>query len=496
MLMAELLIAVREYNEALVCLDSIVGSGPVGLQMRADSVMLRLLALRGKAYTGDIYSLAGFRSLTLSAMDRFPRDPRPLRIFFEYAHNKKPYPDPASVIPLNPDLPYSDAVLMELVLRRLPFLLEADPELAWMAAPFIRDIEETRRLVTSYRAGGIPHIRNRDFYPHPGSIPVALNLGLLDDRVAVEELFSGNRGFNNPQPREITPNGSPVLNKDIMSDTYYLLRSEEGRDFFTRKLHSFTGYIFSDDDHDGYIDSAVYYNAGSIEYFLFYLNQNNIFSFLVNFTPDNVPEKITTVVSGRQTEIFWERYPFVERAVLGAEIMEFRPADFQYTPFSFIEIGGSNNLTGLLFPQVLSRYSELTYRTLVSFCSKLSRPGTEFDGSVETFFIENGIPLFAVETLGEKTVSNTEFVRGNPVIQYVDLDLDGRMETIRLFRYPPEMDSWLFTDYRSLIVSSESDWRGDGLHITRELYLPDGSVVYSWDMDGSGEQNYYRIGDK
>jgi hypothetical protein len=37
-------------------------------------------------------------------------------------------------------------------------------------------------------------------------------------------------------------------------------------------------------------------------------------------------------------------------------------------------------------------------------------------------------------------------------------------------------------------MSSESDWSGDGTFSTAELYQEDGSVVYTFDADGSGTQ--------
>jgi hypothetical protein len=58
------------------------------------------------------------------------------------------------------------------------------------------------------------------------------------------------------------------------------------------------------------------------------------------------------------------------------------------------------------------------------------------------------------------------------------------METVRRFRRP--QPPWDPLDYRSLIASSQSDWNGDGTYTTGEVYPADGSVVYSWDMDGDG----------
>jgi hypothetical protein len=480
LLKAEMLIAMREYFNALAYLNRIgereeAASDP---QMRADMAMLRLLALRGIA---SIQSLEQFRSQLLIAMDRFPRDPRPLRILFEYARNRMPEPS---------DLPQSDINLLELALRRLPFLLEADPELAWMAAPFMRYIEAAQRLVASYRAGGIPHIQNRDFMPHPGSIPVALNLGLIGDFEAAQELFSGSRGFNNPLPPEFVPDGNPVLDKRIIVDTYNLLRSDEGRIFFTQRLLSFTGTIFTDDDNDGYINSRTYYRSGLIQGFALDRLQNRVFDLQISMV-GGVPSSARVRLSGQSifADINWERYPAVEQVTLGNEIFQFGPMDFQYAPVSFTEIGGGNNLNGILFP--VPDTIDLTRRTLLSFCSSLSRPSPEIDGAIETIYMNRGVILQAVETLDGRQVSVTEFERGLPVIQYIDLDLDGRMETIRRFRSPPHnYEQQDLLDYRRLIASSESDWFGNGRHMTKEVYLEDGSIVYYFDMEGTGEWTY------
>jgi len=118
------------------------------------------------------------------------------------------------------------------------------------------------------------------------------------------------------------------------------------------------------------------------------------------------------------------------------------------------------------------------------------RSSVEFDGAAEQIFLERGIPLRSVESLDGKQISVTEYERGFPVIQFVDLDLDGRMETVRRFR-PPPPDFFENFDLKPLIASSESDWSGDGQFKTGEVYLEDGSVVYTWDMDGSGVMNYY-----
>jgi hypothetical protein len=59
-------------------------------------------------------------------------------------------------------------------------------------------------------------------------------------------------------------------------------------------------------------------------------------------------------------------------------------------------------------------------------------------------------------------VSETEFLRGRPQLQRVDLDFDGRMDTFRFFRRPYRPmeieDLW---DYDRIFERIVSDWDGN-----------------------------------
>ena len=285
---------------------------------------------------------------------------------------------------------------------------------------------------------------------------------------------------------------------------YNLLRSEEGRDHFTRKILSFTGKIISDDDGDGYIDTIVKYKNGTISDFALDANQDTEYDLEIVFESQGVPVNAVSFITGfnSKARIYWERYPFVNNAVLNEEEYFFRPADFQYTPLEFIELGGSGNISASLYPVLAPLNTDLSRRALVFACTRLTRPSVEFENGRETFFMERGIPLQSEEkisggALNGGTASVTQFERGLPVIQHIDLDLDGRKETIRRFHRPLYVGSdWDFRQYRALIASSESDWSGDGRYITREVYRQDGSVVYSFDIDGSGEFNYSETGNE
>jgi hypothetical protein len=253
--------------------------------------------------------------------------------------------------------------------------------------------------------------------------------------------------------------------------------------------------ILTEVDNDGFNESFASYHSGIIQNFSYDRNQDRTFDIKINFSPNGVPVSGVVFLVGQETlaEVSWERYPSVSQITLGTPANEtfiFRPADFQFAPVELIALGGSRNLAGLTYPVPLHRNLNLTRRALVLASSSIRRPSVEFDGGVEEIFLERGIPWKAVETLNERQVSVTEFERGLPVVQRIDLDLDGRMETTRRFRRPTNDDFFETFDYRALIEFSQSDWRGDGAFMTSEMYLPDGSVVSSFDMDGSGEMNF------
>jgi hypothetical protein len=73
----------------------------------------------------------------------------------------------------------------------------------------------------------------------------------------------------------------------------------------------------------------------------------------------------------------------------------------------------------------------------------------------------------------------------------VDLDLDGRMETIQRMR---TTDAPVALDWQEPIESIESDWNGDGVSEYAERHFKDGSIERSWDMDGDGKRERTELG--
>jgi len=456
---ADQLIALHRYTAAL---DTLVAYRAIAGET-ADAALLRLAALRGlinnrtatrpapRSASLALPVQAEFRRRMLETMDNYPRDPRPLRVLFDYAREREPDRD--------------DVALIDIALRRLPFLFESDQELAWMAAPFIRDTAEARRLIAAYRAGSLKARQYTDFIPHPASIAQALNLGLIDDKSATEEFFS-----------------ETTLDREYIVGIGKLLRSEEGRNYFAQKLHTFTGAIIENENRDEYPESRAIYHQGNLQEYYYDADQDDITDVFIVFNAGTPQQAELTTQMLHESGvlpmlIFWERFPMVERAVLETETWLFAPGSFSFSPIVFEELGGSGTYAGLLFPRRNTHSLGISRRILSSFAASVRHPSFEFNHGVEQVFLTMGVPVRAEVSVNHAIVAITEYENGFPVIQRLDMDMDGRMETVRHFD-------------KNIIVS---DWFGDGLYGSAELYRDDGSVVYSWDLDGDGEREYFEV---
>ena len=397
LLKADTLIALRAFPQALQEL-SMVRKSP-------EEALLTLRALVN-------FRPEEFRLYMAETLDRYPRESEPVRFFFGYIKNEHD----AGRNPRRDDLE-----LLELALRRLPVLLISDPELAWMAAPFMRDRAEAVRLVLAYRAVN---------EPVPASLPAALLLGLVDEESALDELF--------------TDAGESGIDRALLEEVWELLRLDESRELLRRNLSSYTGVITEDADRDGIPETFAEYSNGMLLLCSYDANQDDVPDLTIFFEAGDPRRALvamppeTSRTSGmpdsdglsRGAELRWERYPALLDVELDGAVFIPRPLDFHYSPFIFEELWGS----GLLFPIKDPLSAPLTRRLLVSNALRVERSSLEFNGGTEVIELNQGIPVRAREYVGDLMVSETEFLRGRPRLQRVDLNLDGRMDTLRRFR--------------------------------------------------------------
>jgi hypothetical protein len=305
----------------------------------------------------------------------------------------------------------------------------------------------------------------------------------------VEELFSPGIG-------------APVLDRSLILLVWELLRNNLGKEEFRRNLLRFSGVITEDRNDDGWHESEARYREGMIQEYRYDGDQDGIWDLRVYFSAGQPVRAETALLpeaggGSAGLALYWERYPALFRAEAGGLRYLPRPLEFLFAPLRFVELGGTG-LSGFRYPEADPRSPRLSLRSLVAFALTVEGPGREFEGAVERVELDRGIPRGASEWLGDRLVSVTEFIAGRPSVQRLDLDLDGRMETVRRFyregEIPEEGPSEQgFPDYSRLLRSSESDWDGDGVYETGETYYPDGRTARSWDMDRDGVKDYTSI---
>jgi hypothetical protein len=170
--------------------------------------------------------------------------------------------------------------------------------------------------------------------------------------------------------------------------------------------------------------------------------------------------------------VSWDPYPAVKEVLCGKETFFAKPDAFFFKPVS-LERPFSEAKKGepaFLFPNFES-LAGLSRRSCVMAAYKMTRSSEEFPDALEEVELSGGIPIGAAEYAikdGEK-LSETDFRRGKPVREKVDLDMDGRMETVRVFpaamlKTPVLSDIVTLLNWPRVFQYAESDWNGDGIY--------------------------------
>ena len=400
---AQTLIEIRDHQEALTELSRL-GASP----------QQAVLTLRAVAASRPWE----FFTHMAQVLDIFPRETAPVRVFFDFLNAEHR----AGRLPSAGELQ-----LLELVLRRLPALLDDDGELAWMAAPFIWDMVEAARLILAYRA-------THD--PSPQSLPAALRLGVIGEQAALEELFA-----------------TDTLDRSLLDDVRELLQGEDAIAAFGRNLSAFSGVITEDADRDGIPETFAEYVQGMLVRHTYDPDQDAEPDLTVYFEGGQPVRALSVLPGGGAATIRWERFPAVLEVELDGVQYIPRPFDFHHSPFLLDNVWDS----GLLFPERDRLTALLTRRVLVFNSLQVQRPSREFRDGVEIVELRQGVPVRAREYVGGLLAAETEFLMGRPQFQRVDLTLSGRMDTLRRFssvHQPMELEElW---DYHRDIVYTVS----------------------------------------
>jgi tetratricopeptide (TPR) repeat protein len=424
---ARCLLTLRQYSAALRSIRLCADN--------ADSALVRLEAWKG------LDDRQEFMREAAMALDRFARDARISALVLRYA---------AAHTPAG-----GEQALVDRVLRIVSMLTDEAPELGYLAAPFVYDREEARNLVAAYRA--VTPV------PAAESLPVSLDLGVAGGESATAALFRCD-----------------AIDRDTLLSVWLLLGTDETRDAFEQALRVFTGFITIDEDRDRIVETRVAYREGRLVSYEHDADQDGVPDVRAHFTGET---PVAGFLAAGNIALSWQGFPSVGYAEKDGLRYDFAPRSLFYAPF---------RLRGLCGDTVLpepDRYAgTMTERTLAGFALAVTRASREFDGAVEVITMRDGVPVRAEERLNGRVVSGTEFDRGFPARQRVDLDLNGSLETVRRFRAGDAPDYYPF---REITLSSQvSDFNGNGVAEYKEEYAADGTVSRFWDMNEDGVYEY------
>jgi hypothetical protein len=132
--------------------------------------------------------------------------------------------------------------------------------------------------------------------------------------------------------------------------------------------------------------------------------------------------------------------------------------DFFYAPVRLEYLFGRT----IIFPEYENSGDSLSEKILTSHAYIIERDSREFAGAREQIKLLDGIIISSHESLDGVIISKTEYDNGRAILQKVDIDLDGKMETLRFLE---ERSANAESDERiTEITHIESDWDGDGTY--------------------------------
>jgi hypothetical protein len=232
-----------------------------------------------------------------------------------------------------------------------------------------------------------------------------------------------------------------------------------------------------DENGDGAVNARAEYRGGALTSYSLDQNQDGVDEMLVVFEsgwPVSAELDYAGVYDGLgaggdgKVLIVWEKYPALREAERGGVRYFFRPMEFNYPVVRFQTLAGPG---GILFPLPEESAVMFTDRLMLANAYRIERPGGDFPGSVERIECEGGLVSSSKEYLNGRLVAETSYENGLPVFQRIDLDLDGRMETVKRFKRA-EAAFFPFWDAAQALQPEieviESDWDGDGFVEYRE----------------------------
>lgn len=426
-LKAELLVRSGRFLEALEALR--------GIPLDADARWIRCRAFLGAD------DRSSFDKEVAASLAAFPGDARFARVFLERYGM-----DSGSFAPTQ-----GERSLIDTILSRLGGLAEEDPELPVLASPLLADRAARRDSVLAYRASGGKSAR---------ATLLALDYGIIDEKAACAELFSG-----------VYPLSLADLRRALD-----LARSDEDRAAVGTALDSYSGPL-TIGDGKGMHESAQLRSGRAIQWTRSYDDERGHVSYAATLV-DEVPTSLDVSRPEGELRVSYGSYPSCTSISIRQDSRSteyrFAPGALSYAPLKPQLLLGQG--AGQRFIPIATIAQPPTETACAA--AALSIAVTSGDGQErQTTSMENGIPQRRETWKAGRLYSVLQYDRGRPSVERVDEDGDGRYETERLYGSDASGNP--------AVVWVRIDTKGSGIFDYREQLVPPYRKEWDFDDDGS-----------
>jgi len=358
------------------------------------------------------------------------------------------------------------------ILENLYVWKDSDPILLALSVHFEKDDKINRRNLKIYRemhTHFLPSYTPNELFLVGETILSNINFGILSDEASIKELFSLKVELRDHETGKKT-----VMNavyREHLLQLSKLIGNNEAREVIKGILSNYSALVIEDENHDGILESVLYYKSGRPDVALFDPDQYGYPHLIVecNF---GIPK--TVRIEDSATLVSYDEYPYVSSVKMKDEFFQMLPRVFKWQPFTL------ERLKLMLFSDVekhksffvLKINSHLNDLSPSSLTKVAAYKESELEDEVERVFYDKGEIISREKRVSGTVILLVNYKNGRPSVGKCDVDGDGYFEKKEEY------------DDEGHLHKISLDFNKDGVFEYNETYDANGSIKKEWDDGG------------
>ena len=375
---------------------------------------------------------------------------------------------------------YSRRIAMR-ILENLYVWKDSEPILLPLSVHFEKDDKINRRNLKIYRemhTHFLPSYTPEELFLVGETVLSNINFGILSDEASIKELFSLKVELKDYKTGKKTVTNA--VYREHLLQLSKIVGNTEARETIKGILSNYSDLVLDDENHDGILESVLYYKSGRPDFALFDTEQSGYPHFVVecNF---GIP-KTVKMKDGVQI-LSYDEYPFVSSVQLNDEFFQMQPRSFAWQAFTMERLklklfSDSERHKSFFVLTINSHLTELTKESLTTVATYKER---ELEDEVERVFYDRGEVISREKRVNGTVVLLVNYKNGKPSVGKCDVDGDGYFE--RREEYNKE----------GTLYKISLDFNKDGIFEYNETYDVNGTIKKEWDDGGASGKSINRV---